>query len=158
MPKKTTRPKAKKPARDRDLMAGNKAIPRFDIKGGIHAQRDVIMGDQSNVLYQTAQTLNITAPVQFIEELQRLKVEIGRLKSMPDMEPAAARRLTAVEGDIEEAIVEAEKDEPRAERINSALDGAKETMDKLGGSVASAVNLGMTLGNLALMAWKLFGG
>lgn len=145
MPKKTV--KAKEPAKN-----------NFNIQGGIRARRDVIMGDQENTFYQTGQILNIASPNQFIEELQKLKAEIERLKSLPAMDSAAARRLTAVEGDIQEAIAEAKKDEPAAERIHGTLDGAKETMEKLGGSVASAVQLGTTLGNLALLAFKVFGG
>ena len=147
MPKKTAKPKEKKSASGHTYNIDN-----------IHAARDVIMGDQENTFYQTQQTLNITSPNQFVEELQKLKAEIERLKSLPNVEPAAARRLTAVEGDIQDAIIEAEKDEPIAERINNTLDSAKETMEKLGGSITSAVNLGMTLGNLALLAWKVFGG
>ena len=144
MPKKTEKPKN-----------------NFDIKGGIHAGRDVIMGDQENTFYQTSQTLNITSPNEFVEELQKLKAEIERLKSLPDVNPAAARRLFAVEGDIVDAIVEAKKDEPVAERIKSTLDGAKETMEKLDGSIATAMKLGATLGSLgtlALTVWKTFGG
>ena len=147
MPKKTAKPKEKKPA-----------TTNFDIKGGIHAARDVIMGDQENTYYQTQQTLNITSPNEFIEELQKLKAEIERLKSLPDVNSAAARRLFAVEGDVVDAIIEAKKEEPAADRIKTTLDSAKETMEKLGGSINSAMNLGMTLGNLALIALKVFGG
>lgn len=149
MPKKTT--KAKK-------TASGAVKDNFNIRGGIHAGRDVVMGDQTHTHYQTQQTLNAASPDQFIEELQKLKGEIERLKQLPGMEPAAARRLTAVEGDIQDVIVEAKKDKPAVERIQGTLDGAKETMDKLGGSITTAVNLGTTLGNLALLAWKVFGG
>jgi hypothetical protein len=130
----------------------------FDIKGGIHAGRDVIMGDQENIFHQSQQILNITSPNEFVEELQKLRGEISQLKSLPNMNPAAARRLFAVEGDIVDVIVEAKKDQPMAERIKSTLDGAKETMEKLGGSIGSAVTLGTTIGNLALLAMKVFGG
>lgn len=150
MPKKT------KPTATQSTSSGN----IFNIHGGIKANR-VIMGDQHNTTYQTSQTLNITSPSQFIEELEKLKTEISRLKSLPELEPAAARRLFAVEGDIVDAIVEAKKDEPVAERIKTTLDGAKETMEKLGGSVDAAMKLGTTLGTLgtlALTIWKAFGG
>lgn len=152
MPKKTTKPKDKKPT------SSKLATKKFDIKGGVHAGRDVIMGDQENIIYRTQQTLKITSPVHFIEELQKLKAEIEGLKSLPGLEPAVVRRLTAVEGDIQDAVIEAKKGEPVVERIKNTLDGAKETIDKLGGSIAGAVNLGTTLGSLALMAWKVFGG
>lgn len=146
MPKKIEKPKTKN---------------NFDIKGGIHAGRDVIMGDQENTFYQTQQTLNITSPKQFVEELEKLKAEIKLLKSLPDMDPAAARRLVAVEGDIVDAIVEAKKERPIVEHIKTTLDGAKETMEKISDSVDAAMKLGATLGSLgtlALTLWKTFGG
>jgi hypothetical protein len=143
MPKKTETPKAKN---------------NFDIKGGIHARRDVIMGDQQNIINQTSQTLNITSPQEFVAELQKLRAEIAQLKQLPSLEPIVIRRLTNIDGDIEEAMIEAEKDQPIPERIKTTLDSAKEMMEKLGGSITSAVNLGTLLGNLALMAWKVFGG
>ena len=142
MPKKTVKP----------------AKSNFNIQGGIHARRDVIMGDQENTFYQTQQTLNITSPSQFVEELQKLKAEIERLKSLPGVDPAVARRLVTVEGDIQDAIIEAKKEKPVVERIKTTLDGAKETMEKLGGSIDAAVKLGTTLGSLALLAMKVFGG
>jgi hypothetical protein len=149
--------KKAKPTATQSTSSGN----IFNIQGGITAKRDVIMGDQENTFYQTQQTLNITSPNEFVEELQKLRAEIERLKSLPDMDPAAARRLVAVEGDIVDAIVEAKKDKPIVERIKSTLDGAKETMEKLDGSIATAMKLGATLGTLgtlALTVWKTFGG
>jgi hypothetical protein len=156
MPKKTEKPKGKKIA-SKDASTKSASGHTYNIDN-VHAGRDVIVGNQSNTIHQTAQTLNVSTPVEFIEELQKLREEIARLKSLSDVSPAAIRRLFAVEGDIVEAIVEAKKEEPAAERINSTLDGAKETMEKLGGSITTAVSLGTTLGNLALMAWKIFGG
>ena len=131
--------------------------PIFNIQGDIHIGRDMVAGDQSNVIDNSVVN-NISTPADFVAELQKLKMEIERLKSQPNVEPAAVRRLDAVKGDVEDAIVEAAKDKPIPERINKTLDAAKETMEKLGGSIVSAVNLGTTLGNLALMAWKIFGG
>jgi hypothetical protein len=66
--------------------------------------------------------------------------------------------MDVVQADIQDAAEEAAKDKPVAERIKTTLDSAKETMEKLGGSIGAAVNLGTLLGNLALMAFKLFGG
>jgi hypothetical protein len=80
------------------------------------------------------------------------------LKSQPGVSPAAARRMDVVQADIQDAKDEAAKDKPVAERIQKTLDGAKETMEKLGGSIGAAVNLGTMIGNLAPMAFKLFGG
>lgn len=132
--------------------------PTYHIQGGVHAKRDVIMGNQTKTYYSTEQTLNVSTPPDFVAELQKLKAEIERLKQLPSTDPSAARRLEVVTGDIQDAIVEAEKEKPLAERINKTLEGAKETMEKLGDSVASAVTLGTALGNLAMIASKLFGG
>jgi len=124
----------------------------------IRAGRDVIMRDQHVTVHQTSQTLNISTPSEFIVELAQLKAEIERLKQLPNVDSSVVRRLTAVEGDIEEVIVEAEKEKPAAQRIKSTLDGARETMEKLSGSIGAAVNLGTTLGSLAVLAIKVFGG
>lgn len=152
MPQKTEKPKKTTPSKPR-----NTGGTVFNIQGGIHVNRDFIGGDQVNYLHNE-QITQISTSAQFVEELQKLKDEIVKLKSQDGVEPAVERRLVAVEGDIQDAIIEAKKDAPIAERIKTTLDGAKETMEKLGGSIASAVNLGTALGNLALMAWKIFGG
>jgi len=157
MTQKTTKPKAKKTAGERTQAkaAGGNV---FNVEGGIHVGRDMIAGDQKNVYYQNQQTIHITSPTQFMDELQKLKDEIEQLKSQPNVEPAALRRMEVVQADIQDALDESAKERPAAERINKTLDSARETMEKVGGSVASAVNLGTALGNLALIAMKLFGG
>jgi hypothetical protein len=126
--------------------------------GKITAAHNVIVGNQT-IYHQAPQTLNVTSPVQFIAELQKIKAEIERLKSMHDIDPTAACRLVDVELNVEDAIVEAEKEKPVAERIKSTLEGAKETIEKIDGSIITAMKLGTTLGTLgklALMAWKVF--
>jgi hypothetical protein len=153
MPNKPSQPRTKKQTTPKPK-AGNV----FNFQGEVHIGGDVFNGDKITYYSYNQQTVNITSPAQFVDELQKLKAEIERLRSQPDVEPAAARRLAAVEGDVEDAIGEAGKEKPVAERIKSTLDGAKETMDKLGGSIASAINLGTALGNLALIAVKIFGG
>jgi len=120
--------------------------------------RDVIMGDQRVTIHQTSQTLNISTPSEFIAELAQLKAEIERLKQLPNVDSTVVRRLGVVQDDIQDVIAEAKKEAPAAQRIKSTLDGAKETMEKLGGSITSAVNLGTLLGNLAVIAFKVFGG
>jgi hypothetical protein len=152
MPKK---PAARKPARKGGATKSSSGHT-YNIQGGIHAEH-VVMGDQTNY-YQNRQTLNITTPVQFIEELKKLKDEIEQLKSHAGVDPAMARRINMVQDDLQEVIEEAAKPQPAAGRINRTLDGAKETMEKIGGSIGAAINLGTTLGNLALLAWKVFGG
>ena len=91
-----------------------------------------------------------------MDELQKLKDEIEKLKSQPGVSPAEARRMDVAQTDIQDAKDEAAKDKPVAGRIKTTLDGAKETMEKLGGSIGAAMNLGTTIGNLALMVFKLF--
>lgn len=166
----TTPPPAaprKQPAAPRTSSRGSNGKPPapkpsggniFNIQGDVHFGGGMvnIAGDQFNLHQETI--LNISTPAQFADELQKLKAEIGQLKAQANIDPAAARRLDVVQGDIQDAIEESSKEKPVAERIKTTLDGAKETMEKLGGSIGAAVSLGTTIGNLALMAWKLFGG
>lgn len=158
------KPVAKKPEAKKDTKPKKPAAPRnsggpnITVHGNINVGRDFISGDQYKTVTHNETINNISTPADFVEALNQLKAEIEALKSQPDVEPAAVRRLNAVEGDIEDVIAEAEKEQPAAERIKSTLEGAKEVMDKLRGSIGSAVNLGTALGNLALMAWKVFGG
>lgn len=157
MPAKPTKPKAKKPTSKGDSNkpgGGN----TFNINGGIKAGRDVVMGNQTKTVYQSTHTTNLVSLEQFREELRKLREEIEQLKSQPDVGKADALRIEVAQAEIDSAMEEAAKEAPAAERIKKTLDGAKETMDKLGGSVASAINLGTALGNLAMMAAKLFGG
>ena len=157
MPKKNPNPEAEEPA-SKGAQTKPSSGNTYNIQGGIHAKRDVNMGDQSNTYYQTTQTLNVSTPAEFIMELQKLSGEIERQKALPGADPASVRRLGVVEADIEDVIAEAEKEAPDVERIKTTLDGAKETMEKLGGSITAAVNLGTALGGLALLVWKVFGG
>ena len=133
-------------------------LPKTNItvRGGIHAGRDVIMGDQYNDLRQ--QIAHIATPDAFIAGAQQAQAHIAALKQQPNLLPAEVRRLEVVEGDVSEAIAEAKKPKPLGERINTTLTSAKETMDKLGGSVKSAMELGTILGGLAQIALKVFGG
>ncbi len=149
MPKEPKEPKKNKPAAPR-RSSGNV----INVQGGFHVNGSFINGPQTN--YITNQTINnISSSAEFVSELQKLKAEIEALKAT--VEPAAARRLAAVEGDVQDVIEESQKEKPAPEKIKTTLDGAKEMMEKLGGSVTAAVGLGTTLGNLALMALKLFG-
>jgi hypothetical protein len=151
---KTTR--AKKPATRR-----NPAKPAggniFNIHGNLHVGGNMIGGDQTNY-YQNQQTIHITSPAQFMDELQKIRKEIEVLKSQPEIDKSIVRHIDLVQANIEDAIDEAAKERPAAQRINNTLDSARETMEKLGGTITSAMNLGATLGNLAMVAMKIFGG
>ncbi len=156
------KPVSEKPEKKKTAKKGKPAGTRksgggtvFSVQGGIHAGGSFINGDQYNYHNQTM--YNISSPAEFVSELQKLRDEIERLKSQADIEPSAARRLAAAEDNVQEAMDEAGKEKPVAERINTTLKGAQETMQNLGGSITAALGLGTTLGNLALVALKLFG-
>jgi hypothetical protein len=157
MPKKTGKTDAKRgPRKAVSRTSSNKRT--YNVRGGIHAGRDVIMGDQTNTYYTPPNMEDIKSSADFVAELEKLRAEIERLKKLPDVESTAARRLEAVDGDIQEAIDEAKKEQPAGERINKTLDSAKGTMEKLGENIASAINLGTVIGNFILLAKNFFGG
>lgn len=126
----------------------------YTIKGDVKAGRDIIMGDQT---INTQYLSSVQTPSEFVEALQKLQEEIANLKKDPALAPPEVRRIEVVEADVQDAIEEAKKPEPLADRINKTLDGAKETMEKLSGSVGTAMALGAGLAQLAQVAIKLFG-
>jgi hypothetical protein len=146
-------PKPRKPAASKD--SGG---PNIIVHGNINVGGDFVSRDQYNTVTHGETINHISTPTDFIAALNQLKAEIEALQSQADLEPAAARRLNTVTGDIEDVAAEAEKEAPAAERMKSTLEGAKDMMDKLGGSIGSAVKLGVTLGQLAALAIKVFGG
>lgn len=155
MPKKEERAKDSKP---RKSSAPKKSDgPNIIVHGNINVGGDFISRDQYKTVTLNGTANNISTPTDFVSVLNQLKAEIELLKAQPNIEPAVTRRLNTVEGDIADVITEAESDKPVAERIKSTLDGAKDTMDRISGSIGSAVTLGTTLGNLALMALNIFG-
>lgn len=151
-PEEQKKPKPRKPAGPKTT--GNV----FNVQGSINIGRDLIGGDQVNYITNNNVTNNISTPADFVAALNEIKAEIEALKSQPNLEPAVARRLSTVEGDIEDVVAEAIGEKPAWERIKSTLESAKDTMDRISGSIGSAVALGTTLGNLALMAFRIFGG
>jgi len=126
------------------------------VHGGIHAQRDVIMHDQYN--YQDQRVAQIQTPAEFVAELQKLQAEITALKQQPGLTSAHIRNIEIVEGQVEEVTEEAGQPQPLGERIKTILTEAKETMELISGNLQTAANLGATLGGLAMLATKLFGG
>lgn len=155
MPKKEEKEKESKP---RKSPAPKKSDgPNIIVHGNINVGGDFISRDQYKTVTLNETVNNISSPADFVSALKQIKAEIELLKAQPNIEPAVTRRLNTVEGDIADVITEAESDKPVAERIKSTLDGAKDTMDRISGSIGSAVTLGTTLGNLALMALNIFG-
>lgn len=149
--KKESRPR--KPAAPKNSGGTN-----ITVHGNINVGRDFIARDQYNTIIHNETINNISSPADFVAALNQLKAEIEALKAQPNLEPAVTRRLNTVEGDITDVITEAESDKPVVERIKSTLESAKDTMDRISGSIGSALALGTTLGNLALIVLKIFGG
>ena len=146
-------PKPRKPAAPKD--SGG---PNIVVHGNINVGGDFISRDQYKTVTTNETINNISSPADFVSALNQLKAEIETLKSQSNIEPFVARRLNTVQDDIADVISEVESEKPVAERIKSTLESAKDTMERISGSIGSAVNLGTTLGNLALIAWKVFGG
>ncbi len=152
-------PKGKKEPKPRTPAASKKADgPNIIVHGNINVGGDFISRDQYKTTTHTEITNNIASPADFVTALNQLKAEIEALKAQPNLDSTLVRRLNTVEGDITDVITEAESEKPITERIKSTLESAKDTMDRISGSIGSAVTLGTTLGNLALIAWKIFGG
>jgi hypothetical protein len=129
---------------------------QFNIKGGIHAGRDVVMGDQYNQIYQKVE--QNPSPVEFLAALQQVQQELALIKQQPDLNTALVRNLEIVESSVIVAAEMADQPEPPADDIKATLTEAKETMDLISGSLGSAVKLGALIGNLALLAGRVFGG
>ena len=130
----------------------------FNIKGGIHAGRDVIQGNQTNyITYNAQQIANLSSPAEFLTVLQQAQAQIAEIKKA-ELGKAQARNLEVAETLLVEVVEEVQKPQPALERIKETLAEAKETMELLSGSVAAAATLGTTLGGLAATAIRLFGG
>ena len=156
--KKEEEEKKKEPKPRTSASPKNSGGPNIVVHGNINVGGDFISRDQYKTVNHNETTNNISSQADFVSALNQLKAEIEALKSQPGIEPTVVRRLNTVGGDITDVITEAESEKPTAERIKSTLESAKDTMDRISGSIGSAVTLGTTLGNLALMAWKIFGG
>ena len=129
--------------------------PTFNIKGGVHAGRDVIMGDQYNRIFQKVE--QNPSPAEFAAALRAAREEIDAQKQQPGLTSAQVRNLEIASVKVLEAADKPGQPEPPVDEIKAALSEAKETMDLLSGSLLSAVNLGALLGNLILLAGRVFG-
>ena len=127
-----------------------------NIKGDVHADRDVVMGDVTYDLRQ--QIAQIASPQEFVAKLQELRGQITQAKDLPDVAPEDKEMLLLTEGQVAEVIEEAKKPQPASERIAAKLKSAKKVMDSLGESVTSAVELGTAIAGFGAIALKLFGG
>ncbi|MEK7786776.1 MAG: hypothetical protein AAB658_15305, partial [Chloroflexota bacterium] len=110
MPKKLTakknmvRAKAKAPKRKRSP-AAKTMVSAKTIKAG----RDIIMGDQKNIIDNRRQIANIASPAEFVAELHKLQAQIAALKQERQITPAQAQAVEVVEGRVKEVIEEAQK-------------------------------------------------
>ena len=160
MPKKTTGKKKKRttPAQQRGKVVKIKTMKGgVVVQGGIRAKQ-VIGGNQTN--YYANRQIQITTPQQFRAEAEKVQAQIAAWRQQPDLLPAQARRLEAVEGDVNEVIAETQKPQPLGERIKTTLESAAETMESLRKSLSGAMELGETIGKVALLAdaaIKVFG-
>jgi hypothetical protein len=132
--------------------------PTFNIAGGVHANRDAILGDQYNYGGQTQQIANIHSAAEFVAELREIQSQLSALKTAPELDAGDVQMVEIAAGRLQEIAAEAQEPEPALDRITTALDKVKKTLDALGGSVASAAGLGAALAGLIEIAKKLFGG
>jgi hypothetical protein len=133
----------------------DKGSTRITIKGNVNAGRDVVMGDQYNQIVQNVEQ-NPT-PSEYVSALQKVQQELAAMKQQSGLTAAQVRTIDAVESQVVIAAEIANQPEPPVDEIKAALTDAKETMDLLKDSLVSAVSLGALLGNLALMASRVFG-
>jgi hypothetical protein len=132
------------------------AVKGHHVSGGIHAGRDVIMGDQYNDFRQ--QVAHIASPQEFLARAHELQAKVAEIKRQPDLLPAQVETLEVVEGQVQQVVEEAQKPKPLGARITATLTGAKAVMDSLGEGVKSAIGLGGAIAGLGQIALKLFGG
>jgi hypothetical protein len=149
-PKKALKPGAQ-PIVPAGAASGGTTI---NIEGGVHAKRDVIMGNQTVYYQQIAQ---IQTPAEFLVELQRIQAEIAALRQMPELAGEQAQMIEIVEGQVSQAAEEAQKPQPLAERIAARLNSARLILDSIGGALQSAVDLGVKIGGLVMIVSRIFG-
>ena len=138
------------------IASANETKGRIVVEGGIHAGRDVIMGDQYNDFRQ--QVAQISSPEDFGARARELQAMLAAIKDGPELSQAQVEAIEVVEGQGQQVIEEAERPQPLVGRITATLTGAKAVMDSLGDTVKSAIGLGAVLAGLANIALKVFGG
>jgi len=153
--KKLTKKKVKRSTAKK--ITRKKTAPRFMVQDSlIKAGRDVIIGNQYNDYRQ--QIAHIASPREFALELEKLQKQIAEIKQQANLDSIDIQTIEVVEGRVKEAIEESQKPQPVAERITSALDKAKKTIDSLSGSVTAAIGLCTVIAGFGQVALKLFGG
>jgi hypothetical protein len=157
----------KKKEQDKKPPAKKRASrPTIHIEGGIHAgqivmgdqkvynaRRDIIKGNQNNTIINYAP---IQSSAELATVLNQLLAQVAALRQDSGLSSAQRGIVQSAEQKIAVAAEEAAKPEPIGERIETTLTEAKEYMDVIGGSLASAGVLGTTIGTLLVWAAKMF--
>jgi chromosome segregation ATPase len=128
------------------------------IEGGVHAGRDVILGDQYNYGLRDERIAQIASPDEFRKALAEIQAQIAHLKQQPELSAAQKRNIEAAENQVTVAVEEAQKPKASGSKIKEALTDAKDTFDLISGGLEAAVKLGSTLAPIIGLAIKLFGG
>lgn len=128
------------------------------VEGGIHAGRDVIQRDQINYGPKDIQITNMTTPDEFVQKLAEIQAAIETLKGQKDLSSAQTRNIEIAEEQVAKAAEEVEKPDTDGTQVQKTLKEAQKTFDLLSGGIKSAAGLGIVLGNLAKLAYQVFGG
>ena len=108
--------------KDSVINTGTNNAPLYIVKGGIHAGRDVVQGDQFNYMGNVASPQNQD---EFISALTALQAQIAELKRQPDLTMVQQVNIQAAEQKIAEAAREAKKQNPAGASIRSMLAEAR---------------------------------
>jgi L-ribulose-5-phosphate 3-epimerase UlaE len=126
----------------------------YNIRGGIQAGRDVILGDQQII---NTQITTIKTSADFVTELEKIESEIKKIKKNSGIPKPDKQRIAAAQENIRAAILEAQRNKPLGTKIKETLDNAKEIMEKVTGNINVAIGLGAIIGELAQVALRVFG-
>lgn len=135
----------------------------YHTEGGIHAGRDVIMGDQHNRIVHRDDNRIISlvqhnpTPAGLVSALHEVRKELVIIKETPGLNGAQTRTVETALAQVEQAAAKAAQPEPPGNDILADLRAAKETIDLLAGSLASAAGLGVIVANLITLAGQVLG-
>lgn len=129
--------------------------PKYHIEGGVHAGRDVILGDQYNQIVQQVQ--NNPSPAEFTAALKQVQAELAALKQQPALSAVQAQVVQIAVEKVQAASDVASQPEPQVNELKAALTDAKESVQLISGSLLAAVQLGALIGELIVLAGRVFG-
>ncbi|MCD4673502.1 MAG: toll/interleukin-1 receptor domain-containing protein [Anaerolineaceae bacterium] len=156
-PQKKPGKRAATPKKPAGSSSGDDGGPTYNFNGPVQIMGKFVGRDDYNTYYGN-QTTNINSPNEFAAALQVVQAQIAVLQQQADLTAAQRQEVQNAGEQVAEAVQEAGQPEPDGEHIQDTLQGAKQTMDSLAGSIGSAVGLGTTLASLIAMAMKFFGG